>query len=164
MIGAYSGLRVSDYNRLTNDNLHSHNGSEMLEVRCQKTKSVVVIPLHQVTKSILKKYDGSLPPSQNEQVMNRNLKALGRLCGIDGDIVVETTKGGRMTSYKRLKYEMIKTHTARRSFCTNAYLLGMDSLDIMALSGHKTEANFLKYIKVTGKERAKRIAEHEFFQ
>jgi integrase len=164
MIGAYSGLRVSDYNRLTNDNLHSHNGSEMLEVRCQKTKSVVVIPLHQVTKSILKKYDGSLPPSQNEQVMNRDLKALGRLCGIDGDIVVETTKGGRMTSYKRLKYEMIKTHTARRSFCTNAYLLGMDSLDIMALSGHKTEANFLKYIKVTGKERAKRIAEHEFFQ
>ncbi len=164
MIGAYSGLRVSDYNRLTNDNLHSHNGSEMLEVRCQKTKSVVVIPLHQVTKSILKKYDGSLPPSQNEQVMNRNLKVLGRLCGMDGEIVVETTKGGRMTSYKRLKYEMIKTHTARRSFCTNAYLLGMDSLDIMALSGHKTEANFLKYIKVTGKERAKRIAEHKFFQ
>ena len=164
MIGAYSGLRVSDYNRLTNDNLHSHNGSEMLEVRCQKTKSIVVIPLHQVTKSILKKYDGSLPPPQNEQVMNRNLKALGRLCGIDGEIVVETTKGGRMRAYKRLKYEMIKTHTARRSFCTNAYLLGMDSLDIMALSGHKTEANFLKYIKVTGKERAKRIAEHKFFQ
>jgi len=52
----------------------------------------------------------------------------------------------------------------RRSFCTNAYLSKMDSLDIMALSGHKTEANFLKYIKVTGKERAKRIAEHKFFQ
>ena len=69
-----------------------------------------------------------------------------------------------MTAYKRLKYEMIKTHTARRSFCTNAYLLGMDSLDIMALSRHKTEANFLKYIKVTGKERAKRIAKHKFFQ
>ena len=164
MIGAYSGLRVSDYNRLTNDNLHSHNGSEMLEVRCQKTKSVVVIPIHQVTKTILKKYDGSLPPNQNEQVMNRNLKTLGRLCGIDVEVVVETTKGGRMSAYKRPKYEMIKTHTARRSFCTNAYLSGMDTLDIMALSGHKTEANFLKYIKVSGKERAKRIAEHKFFQ
>ena len=164
MIGAYSGLRVSDYNRLTNDNLKSHNGSEMLEVRCQKTNSVVVIPLHQITKDILKKHNGSLPPSQNEQVMNRNLKVLGRLCGIDEEIVVETTKGGRMRAYKRPKYEMIKTHTARRSFCTNAYLSKMDSLDIMALSGHKTEANFLKYIKVTGKERAKRIAEHKFFQ
>ena len=40
----------------------------------------------------------------------------------------------------------------------------MDTLDIMALSGHKTESNFLKYIKVTGRERAKRIAEHKFFQ
>ena len=79
-------------------------------------------------------------------------------------MVLETAKGGRMTSCKRLKYELIKTHTARRSFCTNAYLLRMDTLDIMALSGHKTGTNFLKYIKVTGKERAKRIAEHKFFQ
>ena len=130
----------------------------------KKTKYAVVIPLHQVTKCILKKYDGSLPPSQNEQVMNRNLKELGRLCGMDEEVIFKTTKGGRMTSCKRPKYEMIKTHTARRSFCTNAYLSKMDTLDIMALSGHKTEANFLKYIKVSGKERAKRIAEHEFFQ
>ena len=72
-----------------NENLHSHNRSEMLEVRCQKTKSVVVIPLPQVTKSVLNKYGGSLPPSQNEQVTNRNVKALGRLCGIDGNIVVD---------------------------------------------------------------------------
>ena len=62
------------------------------------------------------------------------------------------------------KYEMIKTHTTRRSFCTNAYLSGMDSLDIMALSGHKTEKNFLRYIQVTRHQRAKRIAEHKFFQ
>ena len=68
-----------------------------------------------------------------------------------------------MKAYKMLKYEMIKTHTARRSFCTNSYLLGMNSMDIMALSGHKTTANFLKYIKVTGEESAKRIAEHKFF-
>ena len=164
MIGAYSGLRVSDYNHLSANNLHSYNGSKMLEVRCRKTKSQVIIPLHQVIKGILKKYDGSLPPSQNEQVMNRNLKVLGRLCGIDGDVTIETTIGGVHSSFKRPKYEMIKTHTARRSFCTNTYLSGMDSLDIMALSGHKTEANFLKYIKVTDKERAKRIAEHKFFQ
>ena len=65
---------------------------------------------------------------------------------------------------KRPKYEMIKTHTARRSFCTNAYLSGMDTLEIMALSGHKTETNFMKYIKVTARERAKRIAEHKFFK
>jgi hypothetical protein len=83
---------------------------------------------------------------------------------LTGQEVIEQTKGGRKVVYKRLKYEMIKTHTARRSFCTNAYLTKMDTLDIMALSGHKTETDFLKYIKVKGKERAKRLAEHEFFQ
>ena len=82
---------------------------------------------------------------------------------MDEKILVKTTKGGQMTSCKRLKYELIKTHTARRCFCTNAHLSGVNTLDIMSMSTHKTEANFLKYIKVTGKERAKRIAEHKFF-
>ena len=164
MIGAYSGLRVSDYNRLTTDNIQNYDGSEMFEVRCKKTNSLVIVPIHPVVKSILIKYFNSLPPSQNEQLINRNLKVLGRLCEMDEGVLLKTTKGGRITSCTRPKYEMIKTHTARRSFCTNAYLSKMDTLDIMALSGHKTETNFLKYIKVTGKERAKRIAEHKFFQ
>ena len=43
--------------------------------------------------------------------MNRNLKTLGKLCGIDRDVVIETTKGGVLSSYKRPKYEMIKTHS-----------------------------------------------------
>ena len=64
----------------------------------------------------------------------------------------------------RSKHELIQTHTARRSFCTNAYLQGLDTLDIMAISGHKTETSFLKYIKVTREQRAKRIASHPFFQ
>ena len=41
---------------------------------------------------------------------------------------------------------------------------GLDTLDIMAISGHKTETSFLKYIKVTREQRAKRIALHPFFQ
>ena len=164
MVGAYSGLRVSDFNSLTIENIQNFDGAKILEVRSQKTSALAEIPIHPVVKDILIKYDNALPPSQNEQVMNRNLKVLGKLCGIDDEFVEKMTKGGRMTSRKRPKYEMIKTHTARRSFCTNAYLSKVDTLDIMAMTTHKTEANFLKYIKVTGKERAKRIAEHEFFQ
>jgi len=96
--------------------------------------------------------------------MNRNLKILGRLCGMDEGVLLKTTKGGCITSCKRPKYELIKTHTARRSFCTNSHLLGMDTLEIMTLSDHKTETNFLQYIKVNEKETSIMIAEHEFFQ
>ena len=38
MIGAYSGLRVSDYNRLTIDNIQNYEGARVLEVLCKKTK------------------------------------------------------------------------------------------------------------------------------
>ena len=41
---------------------------------------------------------------------------------------------------------------------------GLDSIDIMAISGYKTEAHFLRYIKVMREQRAKRISEHAFFQ
>ena len=58
---------------------------------------------------------------------------------------------------------MSSLQMARRSFCTNAYIKGLDTLDIMAISGHKTESNFLRYIKVTREQRAKRIAQHPFF-
>ena len=46
-------------------------------------------------------------------------------------------------------------HTARRSFATNLYLKGAPTLSIMQLTGHTTEVNFLKYIKVTKEENAK---------
>ena len=58
---------------------------------------------------------------------------------------------------------MIGTHTARRSFCTNAYLSKMPVIDIMALSGHTTEKEFYNYIKVTPQERAVKIADSAFF-
>ena len=38
----------------------------------------------------------------------------------------------KLNTYTKPKYEMIKTHTDRRSFCTNAYLSVMDSLDRQA--------------------------------
>jgi len=49
---------------------------------------------------------------------------------------------------------MVVSHTARRSFCTNMYLLGVPALTIMAISGHKTEENFRKYIKADNRKQA----------
>ena len=61
------------------------------------------------------------------------------------------------------KYMLVKTHTARRSFCTNAYLAGVPVIDIMAISTHTTESSFMRYIKVTKEQQADRMAQHPFF-
>ena len=54
-------------------------------------------------------------------------------------------------------------HTGRRSFATNMYKRGFPTIAIMRLTGHTTEANFLKYIKVTSEEHAAMMSE-EFYK
>ncbi len=44
------------------------------------------------------------------------------------------------------KHELVSSHICRRSFATNIYGK-IDTLTIMKITGHKTEAQFLNYIK-----------------
>jgi len=57
------------------------------------------------------------------------------------------------------KYQLIASHTCRRSFCTNEYLKGTPPLFIMKISGHRSEKNFLKYIKVDKQVAAEKMLE-----
>ena len=57
-------------------------------------------------------------------------------------------------------YSLISSHTARRSFATNYYLQGFPTLDLMKITGHKTEKSFLKYIRVSKLDTAMRLSAH----
>ena len=73
-------------------------------------------------------------------------------------MVITSGKKKRDAPYE--KWELVSTHTARRSACTNMYLRGIPTIAIMKISGHKRESTFLKYIKVSAEENADYIAEH----
>jgi len=53
--------------------------------------------------------------------------------------------------------KQVVTHTGRRSFATNNYLMGVPSITIMAITGHKTETAFLGYLKITPTGNSERI-------
>ena len=55
-------------------------------------------------------------------------------------------------------------HSARLSFCTNAYKSGMDTIQIMAISGHKTPQVLLGYIGVSEEEQALRMTDTNYFK
>jgi len=58
------------------------------------------------------------------------------------------------------KYEIVSSHTARRSTITNLYKRGIfEKRELMAISGHTTERNCERYIKVTKDEMADRVDE-----
>lgn len=164
IIGAYTGLRVSDFNGLTKDNIHEHKGVRVFRLYQQKTNTYLPIPIHPEVEKILKKRDGNPPNKMQNQKINDYLEIIGAKAEINEIITTKKTKGGKIITKMTAKNELIKNHTARRSFCTNAYLSGMNTLDIMAISGHQSEKTFLNYIKVSKDERAIKIAESNFFK
>lgn len=163
IIGAYTGLRVSDFNRLTKENIKKEDGIDYIEIKTKKTGKTVVIPINPIIKKILKKRNGNPPPKMPEQHINGLLKIIGSDAKINQKVFIEKTKGGKKKIEEKSKYELITNHTARRSFCTNAYKAGMPTYDIMSISGHTSEKTFYRYIQISRLDALKKTAKHEFF-
>ncbi|MCE3279699.1 MAG: tyrosine type site-specific recombinase [Bacteroidetes bacterium] len=157
LVGCYTGLRYSDFTEITQEKIKSG----FIHITTKKTDEKVVIPLHPVVTAILKKYKGHLPQAISNQKMNDYLKEIAKLTeSLQAKTSQKTTKGGMTVIANYKKYELISSHTARRSFATNAYLQGVPSFVIMGVTGHKTEKAFNKYIKITSSEKAKILQLH----
>ena len=165
IIGYYTGQRVSDYNGLSKNNIKTFENQKVFEIYQKKTKKTVYVPIHPKIQYIMDiRYKGDFPKKLSDQKINEYIKLVGRKANIKEDVSTKITIGGKIKKQKIAKYKLISTHTARRSFCTNAYLSKMPVIDIMALSGHTTEIEFYNYIKVTPQERAIKIADSAFFK
>jgi integrase len=163
LIGCYTGLRFSDWASLKPAQIKDG----CVEITQLKTDHSIVVPIHPTVQRILDKYNGNLPRSISNQKANEYLKELGRIVPAGENepvlnaITSKTlTKGGSKVTVAKYKWEALCTHTARRSFATNEYLAGMPSITIMAITGHKTEQAFLRYIKLTPSEHAKLMQIH----
>jgi integrase len=145
LIGCHTGLRYSDYSILKPENIIDG----FIETTQIKTGEPVVIPIHNTVYKIIEKYNGILPTSISNQKTNDYLKELGKMLpALHKNFTQTFTKGGLTVIQNKCKWQLLTTHSGRRSFCTNEYLAGMPALTIMAISGHKTEKAFLRYIKL----------------
>lgn len=156
LIGCWTGCRFSDLPQVTRKNIKDG----MIFITQGKTGNKVWIPMHPVVNAILEKYDFEIPPMITNQKFNEALKKIAKKAKIDEPFHKKITRGGvtRSTEYK--KWQLVTSHTARRSFATNLYKSGFPSISIMQITGHRTEAAFLKYIKVTSEEHARMLQAH----
>ena len=151
---AWTGSRFSDLDKIGKSDIKNN----MVTYRQKKTNTSVTIPLHPVVKEILQKYNYIMPESISNQKFNDYIKDACKLAKIDSIESFTRTVGGKLITDTKPKYELVSSHTCRRSFCTNMYLRGLDSLMIRSISGHKTEKSFLKYIKVSQQQHAEMMA------
>lgn len=162
LVGSYTALRVSDFNRLEEVNI----STGFITIRPAKGTAKnenVVIPIHRVIREILQT-GFNLATPVTEQKINKHIKEVARLVGINEPITTARTEGRRVVDRTRPKYELISNHTARRSGATNMYLAGIPAISIMKITNHRTQASFMKYIKVSQEENARLLQNHPFFK
>lgn len=158
LIGAYTGLRYSDYSRLLPENIEDG----IIRIRNKKTGATTSVPVHWAVRNIIDRgYDFRHPLW--EQKLNYQIKDVAKLAGITEPVVVAKTIGGKMEERTFYKYELISSHTARRSFATNAYKAGIPSIAIMKITGHKRESTFMRYIRISERENAEMLKGSAFF-
>lgn len=180
LCGCYTAQRVSDYGRLTGDNFAvTAKGNKVVKITQTKTGNEVVVPyLNDNLRAIADKYNGEIP-QVSDVIVNRYIKQIGAklsesvpsLAKMEKTILTQkekvNEKAGKMIFKRdkygnvvRPRYDMICTHTARRSAITNMYLTGLfDTFQLMTISGHQSELAFLGYLCMSSEEMADKIAE-----
>lgn len=161
IIGCLTALRYSDYSSLTRDNFQDG----YIVKRTKKTNVTVKIPMHDYVYEIIEKYNGDIPGGLCIQYFNKYLKVIMKEIGLTDKITYSYTIGGKLKTIIKEKWELISSHTARRSAATNLYLTGrMKTLEIMKLTGHRSEQNFFRYIRLNNEDTARSISGDNFWK
>lgn len=158
LIGYYSAARFSDYSRLSIDNIRDGK----LEFVQQKTEDRVLIPASPRLVELLNR-NGGEAPKVHQVIFNRYIKTVAKDSGIDG--VVELSKSRQKPDGKpTYRWEMVQSHTFRRSALTALYLSGVPVRDCMFVSGHKSISAFERYLRIGKEQAADRLADADFFK
>ena len=146
----YTGLRHSDVFNLTWSDLHDGK----IEIVTEKTVDRLVIELNRKAMSIIKKYSDirfpkhKILPVRSNQIMNKDLHKLFKLIGIDSPIKITHYEGNKRVDEVRPKYELIGTHTGRRTFICTALAKGIPPTVVMKWTGHSDYKAMKPYIDV----------------
>ena len=149
----FTSLRYSDVAKLKREDIVD----DVMKVVTEKTGDTIRIELNKYSRAILEKYtDDEKPlPVPSNQKMNEWVKEVCFLAGIDTPITSVYYKGADRIEEVHPKYELIGTHTGRRTFICNALTMGIPASTVMEWTGHSDYKAMKPYIKIADQEKAK---------
>lgn len=155
-------LRFGDTVAISEKNIIKKDGKYYLSAFTQKTKSEILVPIKKSVHAILKRNNFSLKAAN--ATSNERLKTLGQLAKINSNVTITEFKDGVKTENVYKKYQLMETHTTRRSAARNLYDAGIEPNTIMTLGGWKSLKQLLEYIDIDLEHAATKVADHPFFQ
>lgn len=151
IVGCCTGLRYSDVSLLREGMIQGN----IIRMHTKKTGTLVEIPLHPKLKEMIE--TRGLPRPISGPKLNQYLRQICQLLEIDQPVEVKKVVGGKRDVKMVPKYELIKSHTARRTFATMLYKAGVPPRIIMGFTGHQNLDVFMNYVIITQEDRLKAV-------
>lgn len=158
VLDCFMGLRVSDLLAISERDFEG----DYFEFVNKKTGAQVALPVHPFVREVIKKY-GGIPPKISDVKLNKYIKEVAKKAKLNSTFIYTITKGGRLQTIRCKKWEMVSSHTCRRSFITILLKLGLAHAKVMRLAGIKRYQTLMRYFKQTPKEVAEDVSSHAFF-
>lgn len=137
IIGAYTGMRISDTKETTLENIQDG----CLRYVSKKTGVHATVPLK---KGLEERIRRAVANEDSVSLVAYNL-AIRRLCKRAGiNERVKVRKAGKEITGE--KWQFVSSHTARISFCSNMSRLGVSLVDIARMAGHTSTTMTERYI------------------
>jgi integrase len=155
----FTGLRYSDVYNLKRGNIKS----DTIEITTIKTDDMLIIDLNDYAKAILNKYkdvqfkDDKCLPVISNQKMNVYLKELGEFAKLNQPETVIYYIGNERKEDTFKKWELLSTHTGRKTFISNALFFNIPSEVIMSWTGHKDHKVMENYYKIIAPQKRREM-------
>ena len=145
LIGCEIGQRASDLLRLTPNNIRYKGNRIYIDIVQQKTGKAVTVGI--IAPHVIDIVENNFPYQISQQKLNKHIKQVCRLAKLEEEI--EGKKYDKETGRKKIgtyqKWQLVTSHTFRRSFATN-YYKKIPTAVLIGITGHSKESMFLEYI------------------
>ena len=150
------GLRYSDMIHIYKENIQEDEEGKYIVLITKKTMKRIKIYFNDRADYILQQWDYTLPHYKLE-VMNRWLPEIAKQAGVKGRVEIARMIGSkRVVEYKQ-KWEMVKTHTARRTFISLMLEAGQSVTTVRSITGHTQLSSFSRYVAVSDAKKASAV-------
>ena len=147
--GCFTGLRFSDIKKLRPSNIFK----DYIKFTVVKTRTADhSVALNHFAKTIVSKYQDTIYapiPTISSQKFNEYIKECCEIVGIDTPTTITRYIGQKRVDSTYKKYELITSHTARKTFVTTSLYLGMSETSVKQNTGHKDDRSFRRYVNVS---------------
>ena len=143
VFGCVTGMRFGNYSTISKNDVQG----DFIRVIDLKSKSKnLSIPLNNISKSILEKYEYQLPNISNQK-MNEYIKEVFKELKFTDEIKKTMKYGDQLVEINSEFYKRISSHTARRSFITIMKNKRVPDKVIMSYTGHTSLEVFNAYYR-----------------